>query len=490
LLTAVSHLANHGYVALLRTSQGEDRILLASELLNNVAASIVLEARRNPRGLGSIEERKLLAGEYDFSELNQLSTEEKGVLLDSAVSMFLKHNVCFRQTDPLGSRGFLVFPELIRMKKPRDEGGPVEDGPTYSVTGSTQNLYASLVVLLGYTSTFTRANQWRDEARYVVGDGLTCGFRLENESEGELSLVLFFGADVGLQVRNLFQSLFENFLSRRDVIVRRYEPLHCANGHRLNASVIREQIDEGSDEVFCMKCGWKVSLFGVSSAIEETGQQVKASEAQRNTATERSVFEQALFKIQTYVSKAGIRIPSCFISYAWGDKNQESWVERDLAADLTKAGIDVILDKWENARVGASIPRFVDRVGDADFVVVVGTPPYRTKYMNKESMRGYVVAAEGDLIGKRLIGSEVSKGTVLPTLLEGSEEISLPPLLQGKVFADFRPGSDYFITCLNLILTIYQIPFTSTIASQLVRALVQPPDIAFADRGSITNATK
>ena len=36
---------------------GEPRILLAPELLNNLAASFVLEARRNRKGLGSLEER-------------------------------------------------------------------------------------------------------------------------------------------------------------------------------------------------------------------------------------------------------------------------------------------------------------------------------------------------------------------------------------------------------------------------------------------------
>jgi len=55
MLTAVGHLANHGYVTRLKTSRGEPRILLAPELLNNLAASFVLEARRNQQGLGSLE---------------------------------------------------------------------------------------------------------------------------------------------------------------------------------------------------------------------------------------------------------------------------------------------------------------------------------------------------------------------------------------------------------------------------------------------------
>lgn len=60
MMTAVGHLANYGYVRVLRTSKGEDRILLVPEILNNLAASFVLEARRNPKGLGSLEESRLL----------------------------------------------------------------------------------------------------------------------------------------------------------------------------------------------------------------------------------------------------------------------------------------------------------------------------------------------------------------------------------------------------------------------------------------------
>ena len=104
MLTAVGHLANHGYVTRLKTSQGEPRILLAPELLNNLAASFVLEARRNAKGLGSLEEQKLLAGGYPFPELEKVTEAERAILLDSAAVLFLEHNVCFRETDLLGAR--------------------------------------------------------------------------------------------------------------------------------------------------------------------------------------------------------------------------------------------------------------------------------------------------------------------------------------------------------------------------------------------------
>ena len=74
-----------------------------------------------------------------------------------------------------------------------DEEAATEDGVAYTVSGPTENVFASLVVLLGYTHTFTRTAQWHNNARYEVGDGLVCGFRQEAERDGELDFVLCFG---------------------------------------------------------------------------------------------------------------------------------------------------------------------------------------------------------------------------------------------------------------------------------------------------------
>ena len=147
--TALGHLANHGYVTRLKTSQGEPRLLLVPELLNNLAASFVLEARRHEKGLGSLEEQKLLAGGYAFPELEKVTDAERAILLDSAAVLFLEHNVCFRETDLLGTT-YLVFPELINLKRPLDDDDqPMEDGVGYTAGGAVENVYASLVVLMG-----------------------------------------------------------------------------------------------------------------------------------------------------------------------------------------------------------------------------------------------------------------------------------------------------------------------------------------------------
>jgi len=474
MLTAVGHLENYGYVKRLRTSNGEQRILLRPERLNNLASSFVLEARRNPKGLGSLEEKRLLAGGYAFPELKDLSKGEGDVLLDSAALLFLDHNVCFRETDPLRMEPYLVFPELINLKKPPEEEEATVDGVAYTVTGPTENVFASLVVLLGYTHTFTRTNQWHNNARYQVGDGLVCGFRQEAERDGELDFVLCFCPTVGQPVRTLFQGLFEVFLARRNLTVKRYQPVRCSKGHQLNRAVVREALQHGEENAFCSKCGEKLALPRITEPIRLTREVQTEVEVQRRSAEQRTRFEQAVYRVRAYVADQKIQPPECFLSYAWGVPEHERWVEKRLATDLQKAGIEVVLDKWENSRIGSSILHFVERIEECGHVIVVGTPLYRQKAKNVASAKGSVVAAEWDLAGIRMLATEAQKQTVLPVLLAGEDSESFPPLLRGRVYGDFRNEGAYFTVAFDLILDLYRIPHQDQAVADLRESLRGP----------------
>lgn len=287
-----------------------------------------------------------------------------------------------------------------------------------------------------------------------------------------LDFVLYFGVNTPDSVKMLFQGLFENFLARRNLTVQRIEPVLCSKKHILNRAVVREHMSSGEEFAFCNRCGEKIKLPKPDKPIYLTKKQEKEVEENRQAADQRSRFEQVLFRLKSYVTDEGINSPECFISYAWGVQDHENWVERKLAMDLQKAGITVVLDRWENARVGASVPRFVERIGKADKVIVIGTPLYRNKYENNEPMRSFVVAAEGDLIGKRMIGTEAEKESVLPVLLDGSEKTAFPFLLQGRIYADFRKKEAYFDKAFELLLNLYKIQPHNPVATELRESLV------------------
>ncbi len=169
-----------------------------------------------------------------------------------------------------------------------------------------------------------------------------------------------------------------------------------------------------------------------------------------------NALEEALELIRSHDSVS--KRPSCFICYAWGVQEHEKWVEK-LASGLKKAEIDVVLDRWHNEQIGDNIARFISKISESDSVIVVGTPQYLKKFKNESSKKGCIVAAEADLFLQRLAGTEDQKKTVRPIILEGDEETSLPDSLRGRVFADFRQKDLYISSLIDLVLSIYGIPF-------------------------------
>jgi small GTP-binding protein len=210
MITVVKHLENHGYVAVLRSSKGAESILLVPELLVDLASSIVLLAGKDPRELGVLSEAQLLRGGYGFPELTELESGEREILMDAAIARFLQHNICFRET--LGNETLLIFPGLIKQKRPLVEDIETAEDVSYIARGAVENAYAALVVLLGYTPAFTRINQWQNQAQYEMGQDEVCGFRQIEEHEGEIELILYYGSIAPAYARNMFQGLFESFL--------------------------------------------------------------------------------------------------------------------------------------------------------------------------------------------------------------------------------------------------------------------------------------
>lgn len=466
LLTALQHLANHGYITLLRGSAGKYSILLTPDLLSNLASSLILEARRNEKGLGALEESRVLRGEYDLPELSELNPTEKEVLLDAALALFLEHTICFRES--YNGESLLVFPSLINQKRPAVDKIPIFEDMSYAVTGAIENLYAALVVLLGYTNTFLRVQQWHNQAQYELGAGEICGFRKIEEREGELEFVLYYSYKVQESTKLLFQGLFERFLRGREVIIQRYPPVICSicNYHQ-ERSEIAKRLKAQKAFMFCGECGGKIAFLSQREEQHLSAVTRETLEREQVSALERTVYAKALVWVKSYLRGRGQgKVPLVFISYAWGVETQERWVKK-LAMDMQDAGIEVILDDWDNSTLGSSVSRFISRIEHCDFIVVVGVPLYLDKYENKISNLGSVVAAEVDLIAQRLLATEAEKNTVIPLLLEGEARTALPPLLRGRSYGDFRELGLYFPRLFDLILTLYRIEFRDPAVQEL-----------------------
>jgi hypothetical protein len=471
MMTAAGHLANHGFVTMLRTTSGESRILLEPDLLINLTASIVLEARRNPKGLGALQESEVRRGVNDFPELQGLAAADRQTLLDAAIALFLEHHVCFRET--LGPETLLIFPALIHQYEPPDEVVPTVEDSAYVIEGAVEHLYSTLVVLLGYTNTVTRSSQWFGQARYELS-GAMCGFRSVSEREGELRLVLYYGEGATPSVHRLFEGLFETFLQARELKVTKYASVSCPGcRYRQERDEIVKRVVERRGFVRCAECGEKIDLPKAGERLTLPAADRALLEGERRAAARRTEYETALSRVKGLVRDRGDTVrPSCFVSYAWGVPEHERWVAR-LVQDLKNADVQTTFDRQDNVALGRDVARFVsDGLTESAFVVVVGTFRYLEKYQNKLSSTGSIVAAEMDLIHQRLTGDESKKRTVLPVLLEGDSQHVFPPLLRGRTRADFTSEQNYFRQLLDLVLTLHRIDHADAAVADLRNQLL------------------
>lgn len=148
--------------------------------------------------------------------------------------------------------------------------------------------------------------------------------------------------------RQVFQGLFEWFLDGRNVTVMRYPPVLCkACGFRQDRSTVIRLILAGRGFVHCSYCGVKNPLPKAAEKVALSEADRQLVEEQQGTAQVRTRFETAIVRVKAFAGHRDgkAEAPSCFVSYAWGNSVHERWVERSLADDLRKAGIDVILDR-------------------------------------------------------------------------------------------------------------------------------------------------
>ncbi len=474
MLTAVQHLANHGYVALIQRTDGGHAILLASDLLVNLAASIVLEARRHERGLGMIDEARLLAGAYKLPELAGLTTDQQRLLLDEAVRLFLRRNLCFRET--VNGATELVFPSLINEKRPITAAALTDD-VTYRVAGEVETVYPALVVQLGYTSLFQRESHWQTRAEYELEPGQLCGFRQTAEGDGEIELVLAYSPTAGEDTRDLFRGVFERFLKRRRVQVSRLPAVTCTNpacGQVQDRAAVRRAIEAKRQHFFCDACGTRLETPALSEIGLPPEGKAEAVRQATEIADRRTDYEVAISWVKSFRRDRGdARLPTCFIAYAWGDRKHERWVE-DLADYLSQAEIGVTLDRW-HGRPGHDLARFVEQIETVDFVLPVGTPSYRLK--DEATDADPVVQAELRLIKQRAAKRDARHDTVIPLLRQGTMEDSFPPLLRGKIAVDLRDDRVFLPPLFDLVLTLHGIGFDEPMARQYRRAIAGERDL-------------
>jgi hypothetical protein len=145
-----------------------------------------------------------------------------------------------------------------------------------------------------------------------------------------------------------------------------------------------------------------------------------------------------------------------FISYSWDSQNHKEWV-RNIADELIKNGVEVKLDQYD-MMPGDSFTHFMEKsITEIDNVLVILTPNYREKSVERKGGVGY----EQQIISGEIMDG-INRRKFIPIIRSGKyengKECAIPPHFKGIVTIDFR-SDDYFSKSFdNLIRTIYERP--------------------------------
>lgn len=150
------------------------------------------------------------------------------------------------------------------------------------------------------------------------------------------------------------------------------------------------------------------------------------------------------------------KIPSALISYSWDSEEHKIWV-REIAQRLRLNGVDTKLDQW-HVKPGQSLTQFMEReIVECDHVIIVCTPNYYEKSLNRKGGVGY----EQQIISGH-IASGVPREKFIPVVREGNFEpgnnCSIPPHFSGVFAVDMR-NQDSIDGSIELLLrTIFDEP--------------------------------
>jgi hypothetical protein len=223
---------------------------------------------------------------------------------------------------------------------------------------------------------------------------------------------------------------------------------------------------DGHKIIYCAACGQPIDISNMSDPKTLGAEHIQSLQDQQLKVSLHTIYQMTITRIKNIAREKGQTAPTCFISYSRGNRKHEKWV-MELTRHLRDAEVDVTLDLTDNDQIGRSISRFITQLANVKYVMVIGTPHYQKKNENSVSPRGSIVAAEVDMINTRLTGTEEDKNTVLPLLLEGDDKASLPILLQGRIYSDFREDRMYYVNLLGLVLTLYGISSCDPLIAEL-----------------------
>ena len=252
LKTVVSLLAGSGVVWELDFG---DFVLLQPERINSYAAAVVRSVRKHTDEIGCIEEEKVLAGELDYQDMQRLEKFEEDFVLRAMHQTFVKHGLCLREKTDEGR--MLVFPSYFKRERPELDQHP-SALVTYKFSGMLDEIYATLIVRLHYTTPFVKDQLWRYAADFKTEGGRRIGLKMTKKAEGTAEITIYLDKEIPDEIKVLFIRYVHEHLKSKDenaVQIRHYICPNPACGEPVEGQrAIERALEKKQESIPCQFC--------------------------------------------------------------------------------------------------------------------------------------------------------------------------------------------------------------------------------------------
>jgi len=246
---------------LIRRLSFGDYVLLQPELLDAYASALVIAAKNEPDGLGSIDEEAALTGQFHIPKEERIGDrKQEQVLLHAMVEELVRFDLALRESAADGR--YLVFPSQFNRDY-AEAPDPPGKAASVSFEGPTQSIYTTLAVRLGHSQLFetARTEMWRNAVIFSARAGGKCGIYLQEIGEGRGRLLLFFDGATE-ETRFHFEEYVLAHVSRRALCdtVQLDRLFVCRNcGTPVPDRYVEALRSQGKDVFFC-PCGGTVAI--------------------------------------------------------------------------------------------------------------------------------------------------------------------------------------------------------------------------------------
>lgn len=279
-------------------------VLLQPGCINSYAQAVIQTMREDEHERGCLAEERVLGGELTYyrPEERLAANEERFVLL-AMHQILVERGLCLREHTDMGT--MLIFPSYYQRERPELVGHPAALA-SYRFSGFLDDVYATLVVRLHHTNSFTQDQLWRYAADFKTLTGKQLGVKLERRSEGAGELVVYADPKIADAEKIIFSRYVQEHIVQKGqdmVRLRHYVCPHCGTPvesrdvavERLNAWLanmpeqagltgkIKASVSKPDEPtILCVKCEKRVPLWDELEqhfASEEVKERVRQLQA-------------------------------------------------------------------------------------------------------------------------------------------------------------------------------------------------------------------